>query len=88
MGRFLWRVRDTLPEGFPRSYADSALAGFAGMLVAGMLGDWVIPFVYNVGLEGLRAVILAWMFLGAAVAVGRLSLDRSTARQTRSSEAS
>jgi O-antigen ligase len=79
LGRFLWRVRDQLPEGFARSYADSALAGFAGILVAGLLGDWVIPFVYNVGLEGLRAGILGWMFLGAAVALGRLASERPPA---------
>ena len=74
IGRTIWRIRDRLPDGFPRVYADSALAGLAGMFVAGMLGDWLIPFVYNVGLEGLRAVALAWMFLGAAVALERMYL--------------
>jgi O-antigen ligase len=74
IGRTIWRTRNRLPDGFPRVYADSALAGLAGMLVAGMLGDWVIPFVYNVGLEGLRAGALAWMFLGAAIALERMYL--------------
>ena len=39
------------------------------MLVAGMLGDWVIPFVYNVGLKGFRASVLGWIFLGGLVAL-------------------
>jgi len=78
IGRVLWRERDRVPEGFPRAYADSALAGLAGMVVAGMLGDWLIPFVYNIGMEGLRAGILAWMFLGAAVGLERIYPFRET----------
>jgi hypothetical protein len=39
------------------------------MLVAGMLGDWVIPFVYNVGLSGFRASVLGWIFLGGLVVI-------------------
>jgi hypothetical protein len=37
------------------------------MLVAAYMGDWVLPFVYNVGLNGFRASVLAWMFLGGLV---------------------
>ena len=73
---FSWRrtepvrpLNEPIPLASAFVYADSALAGLAGMFVAGMLGDWLIPFVYNVGLEGLRAGALAWMFLGAAVAL-------------------
>jgi len=68
-GRLIWRLRDRMPEGFPRAYIYGTIGGLAGTLVSGMLGDWFLPFVYNVGLEGFRASGLAWMFLGAAVAL-------------------
>ncbi|OGO13148.1 MAG: hypothetical protein A2Z66_02700 [Chloroflexi bacterium RBG_13_66_10] len=68
-GRLLWRLRNRLPDGFPRAYIYGALGGLAATLVSGMLGDWFLPFVYNVGMEGFRASGLAWMFLGGAVAL-------------------
>jgi len=73
LGRTIWRSLRRLPEGFERAYMTGALGGLVGMLVAGMLGDWFLPFVYNVGLEGFRASGLAWMFLGAAVALEHTS---------------
>jgi O-antigen ligase len=68
-GRLVWRLRERLPDGFPRAYIYGALGGLVATLVSGMFGDWFLPFVYNVGLEGFRASGLAWMFLGAAVAL-------------------
>lgn len=50
--------------GFPRGYACAACGGLAGTLVAATLADWVIPFVYNVGVSGFRASVLGWIFLG------------------------
>ena len=41
-------------------------------LVAASLGDWLIPFVYNVGLRGMRASILAWIFLGGLAAIEQI----------------
>jgi len=58
-----------VPEGFARAYVYGALGGLAGTLVAGMLADWLIPFVYNVGLAGFRTSVLAWLFLGGLVAM-------------------
>jgi hypothetical protein len=58
--------------GFTHAYVVGALGGLAGMLVAGMLGDWMIPFVYNVGLEGFRASIFGWLFLGGLVAIEQM----------------
>jgi hypothetical protein len=37
-----------------------------------MLGDWVLPFVYNVGLSGFRTGALAWFFLGGLVVLEKL----------------
>lgn len=74
LGRTLWSSLRQATDGFNRAYMIGACGGLVGTIAAGFLGDWIIPFVYNVGLEGYRASSLAWMFLGAAVAVGaRLS---------------
>jgi len=66
--------------GFGNAYVVGALGGLVGMLVAGMLGDWVIPFVYNVGLKGFRASVLGWIFLGGLVALHQIkSTDQQAA---------
>jgi len=63
-----WQARkQTENHGFEHAYVYSALGGVVGILVAGMFGDWVIPFVYNVGMEGFRASVLGWFFMGALV---------------------
>jgi len=69
IGRVGWKLKSTIPEGFSRAYVFGALGGLAGTIVAGMLGDWVIPFVYNVGFNGFRASVLGWLFLGGLVAL-------------------
>lgn len=77
---FFWELGKTassmlpgLEEGFDRAYVIGAIGGIAGMLVAGMLGDWLIPFVYNVGLVGFRSTVFGWIFLG-----GWLPSNKST----------
>ena len=70
-GRLGLSLVEKAPDGFPRAYVIGALGGLAAMLVSGMLGDWIIPFVYNVGMEGFRASAIAWMFLGGLVVVER-----------------
>jgi O-antigen ligase len=71
------KLRNQVPEGFPKAYVYGCLGGLGGMIVAGMLGDWLIPFVYNVGLEGFRASGLAWMFLGGLLALEKMYSDNS-----------
>jgi O-antigen ligase len=71
VGRLGWRL-SRLTQGFARGYVYGALAGLAGMLVAGMFGDWILPFVYNVGFVGFRASFFGWLFLGGLVALERL----------------
>jgi len=44
-----------------------------GAVAAGMLDDWVLPFVYNVTLDGFRASALGSIFLGGLVALADVS---------------
>jgi len=37
-----------------------------------MLADWVLPFVYNIGLAGFRASVLGWLFLGGLVTLEQM----------------
>lgn len=69
IGNLGLRLRKSAPEGFAKAYAFSALGGFAGMFTAAMLGDWVLPFVYNVGFTGFRSSLFGWLFLGGLVAL-------------------
>ena len=76
VGRLGWRLRTQAPTGFAQAYVYGALGGLAGMVVAAMLGDWVLPFFYNVGLTGFRSSMLGWLFLG-----GLVSLEQMIIRQ-------
>ena len=68
-----WKLRRVARTGFERAYVNACLAGLAGSLVAGMLGDWFLPFVYNIGIAGFRASVLGWLFLGGLVVVENMA---------------
>jgi hypothetical protein len=68
-----WILRSKFTDGFARAYIYSCLAGLAATLVACALGDWFLPFVYNIGIAGFRASVLAWLFLGGLVALEQIS---------------
>ena len=61
--------------GFASAYVYGAIGGLAGTLVAGMLADWMLPFVYNVGLSGFRASLFPWLFLGGLMSLRRVQTD-------------
>lgn len=65
--------------GFEKGYLMGAFGGVVGTACSGMLGDWVIPFVYNVGMRGFRSSMLFWVFAGGVVAVERLVRQRGQA---------
>jgi hypothetical protein len=67
-----WRLKDHVPEGFPRAFVIGVLGGWVATLATGMLGDWVLPFVYNVGLVGFRSSVLGWLFIGGLVAIEQI----------------
>jgi O-antigen ligase len=72
VGRLGWRLRTQVPDGFALAYVYGALGGLVGTLVAGMLVDWFLPFVYNIGLIGFRGSMLAWLFLGGLVSLEQI----------------
>jgi O-antigen ligase len=71
-----WQLRKHVPAGFAQAYVYGALGGLAGMAVAGMLGDWVLPFFYNVGLTGFRSSMLGWLFLGGLVSLEQMVIKQ------------
>ncbi len=70
--RLGWRLRRSVPEGFAKAYVYGCMGALIATMVSAMLGDWVIPFVYNVGLIGFRGSIFGWFFLGGLVVIERL----------------
>ena len=76
LGQLGWRLRNQAPAGFAQAYVYGALGGLAGMVVAGMLGDWVLPFFYNLGLDGFRASMLGWFFLGGLVSIEQIVMKQ------------
>jgi O-antigen ligase len=67
-----WKLRRRAADGFSRGYVNACLAILAAMLIAGMLGDWFLPFVYNIGIAGFRSSVLPWLFIGGLVALEHL----------------
>jgi hypothetical protein len=68
-----FKLRLDAPEGFAKAYVYGAIGGLAGTFAAGLLVDWVIPFVYNIGLWGLGGSLLAWIFLGGVLAIEQIT---------------
>jgi O-antigen ligase len=64
-----WRLRDRVQDGFSRAYVNGVLAGLVAMLIAGFMGDWFLPFLYNIGFPGFRSAIIAWIFIGGLIAI-------------------
>jgi|SRR5579859_5137510 len=68
-----WRLRNAFDDGFRRAYVLGCLAGLAACLVTAALGDWFLPFVYNIGINGFRASVIGWLFLGGLVALEQMA---------------
>lgn len=79
VGQAGWRLRNRVEEGFATAYVYGALGGLVATVASGLLGDWFLPFVYNVGLAGMRSSILGWLFLGGLIALERMSAGEPAA---------
>lgn len=76
VGLLSWKLSQKLTDGFEHAYAYGMLAGIAGSLMAAFLVDWVLPFTYNIGLDGVRASILPWIFFGGLVAIEKINKEK------------
>ncbi len=76
LGKLGWQLRERVPAGFAKAYVYGALGGLAGTIVVAMLGDWVLPFFYNVGLAGFRSSMLSWLFLGGLVSLEQMVISQ------------
>lgn len=76
-GSLSWRLANKVTGGFARAYSNGVLAGVIATLVAAFLVDWVLPFVYNIGLTGFRASVLPWIFMGGLIALEQMELPKS-----------
>jgi O-antigen ligase len=83
-----WTLRRERRGDFADGYIHGCLAGVAATLFAGLLGDWVLPFVYNIGLSGFRASVLAWVFMGGLIALGAMLRTTTSATSATNAMAS
>jgi len=58
---------------FGEGFANGALAGCVGCILAMALGDWLFPFVYTQTIAGFDYAMYSWLFLGGMVALSSLS---------------
>jgi O-antigen ligase len=79
LGVLSWNLSKKLSSGFEKAYVYGALAGIVATLVAAFLGDWVLPFVYNLGLTGFRASILPWIFIGGVISIEQMLISKTIA---------
>jgi hypothetical protein len=64
-----WLQRERMPTPFLRGFNYGVLAGFVGTLIAMGLGDWHIPFVYNIGIPGFDFAVFGWLLIGGMLAL-------------------
>jgi O-antigen ligase len=85
VGLLGWRLARRFHGDFRDGYVQGCLGGLVATVLAMMLADWFLPFVYNIGFPGLRTSALAWMFLGGLVALeesssGQKAIDEEMTR--------
>jgi len=76
LARLGWTLRQRVgqwTDQFAISYVNACLAGLMATLVSAWLGDWFLPFVYNIGFNGLRSSLIAWIFLGGLLVIEQLA---------------
>lgn len=86
---FIWLIASFLRTGiqsrrllqgrrdFSEAFANACLAGVFSIIVAMMLGDWVLPFAYNQTITGFDNACYSWILMGAAVALWRIAKSQN-----------
>jgi O-antigen ligase len=69
--RMILRVRK-MEAGFAQAYVYGVTGGLVATVAAAMLGDWFLPYVYNITIRGMRASMLPWLFFGGLIALNHL----------------
>jgi O-antigen ligase len=82
LGAFFWlvveifrsgfRLRRKVTDGFSQGYANAVLAGMVATLVSGVMVDWFLPFLYNIGIPGFQASMYTWLFVGGLAGLERI----------------
>jgi len=73
---FGWRMYKCYKPGFHSAYTNGVYAGFAAIAISSApFADWLIPFVYNIGLEGFAHSVYSWILLGTLVALDHRMKD-------------
>jgi hypothetical protein len=68
-------------HGFLHGLKIALVACWVATMVAMMLGDWITPFPYTQGLNGIDYAIWAWIFQGMAIALYHLAQRQTTVDQ-------
>jgi O-antigen ligase len=67
---FGWRMYRCFKPGFQSAYVNGVFAGFIAITISSApFADWLIPFVYNIGIEGFAHSVYSWILLGTLVAL-------------------
>jgi hypothetical protein len=72
VGQLAWNLRFRVPDGFAKGYVYGLFASVFGAIMAAFLVDWLLPFAYNIGLDGVRASILPWIFFGGLISLEQM----------------
>ncbi|MDN5272714.1 O-antigen ligase family protein [Chloroflexus sp. MS-CIW-1] len=72
-----WQTIWMAPVGILRTTAIVATSGWAAAQFSMMLGDWVLPFLYNQGVPGYRYTMYSWIFVGLLISI-RQMIKRQT----------
>jgi len=76
--RFGWRLVQKLSPGFYQAYVYSVLVGFIAMAIGSFwFADWLIPFVYNITINGFRHSVYTWLLLGTLVSINYFNLKEN-----------
>jgi O-antigen ligase len=83
----LFRGQRRTRDPFTGAFLEASIGAVAGLAVAMMQGDWLIPFVYNQTIGGFSYAVYSWLFFGAALALCLKALPRESASEAPASVA-
>ncbi len=82
MFRTGWEQRKQMPSEFLNGFNYGVLGGFVGICFAMGLGDWFIPFVYNIGVAGFDFAAYGWLLCGAMLALNFMQKPKQVTNAT------